>query len=71
MKKLYLHIKSEKANIANQQGRRGSRGIKRQKVKYANHMMMRDGFDVEKSTGVVKSATGFWGLRLFFFGALE
>ena len=31
-------------------------------------MMMRDGFDVEKSTGVVKSATGFWGLRLFFFG---
>ena len=30
-------------------------------------MMMRDGFDVEKSTGVVKSATGFWGLRLFFF----
>ena len=31
-------------------------------------MMMRDGFDVEKSTGVVKSATGFWGLRLFFLG---
>lgn len=31
-------------------------------------MMMRDGFDVEKSTGVVKSATGFWGLRLFFWG---
>ena len=33
-------------------------------------MMMRDGFDVEKSTGVVKSATGFWGLRLFFFESL-
>ena len=30
-------------------------------------MMMRDGFDVEKSTGVVKSATGFWDLRLWFF----
>ena len=33
-------------------------------------MMMRDGFDVEKSTGVVKSATGFWGLRLCFFESL-
>ena len=33
-------------------------------------MMMRDGFDVEKSTGVVTSATGFWGVWDCFFEGL-